>query len=776
MTTTILIITALISTLPLSDSDLDSLLALQRERAGDQSEVLFSNLDKDSLTNLEQRDLRFLLAYLPLGDIAIMKGSMLLDNVRLAQEALNRFSWGEQMPDDVYLNFVLPHRVSQEPFVEGWRHQFLEDLTPRVEMLSMKEAALEVNHWCHEHATFVQTTGRDQDPLTTIRSGFGRCEEEMILTICALRSIGIPARQCYTPYWPHTDNNHAWVEVWVDGKWHYCGGCEPKPDLTEAWFTSSAARAMLVVSTAYGKYLGDEPILKKYPRSTLINSTEVYGPPREIEITLVDRLNEPVTDTRIFFGLFNYGAIMPALSLKSDEIGMCLLTCGRGSWIASAEYKKQSGIWHIPDHENYVTLKMDDSKYLKRPTAIDYRPPPGSPDRDVVEMDSLFKCRLEKEKSMREESFWSVWARELGIEPDSSLPARPDSILAQKLSDQYGLDSAKTLEILTNARGNWGNIYLFLTGIYPGMAKLLEDSPAEVLLRFYQHPPEDVRMRFLLLETLKKKDLRDFTKDLRDFTIEILRDHYHYTTVDWNLADLARNGNAIATDSVELERIKDNVITPRISWEPSSGWREPLVSFLRDNPKLIGWKSDKRMVKWLQENIIVEEKPDRLGPGLAPDATLKLRRGRRGDIERLYIGLCRVRGIPARFNPVSNRLEVWTDGDWQAVKVVKEKKGEKKSVKKGTLLVTYEAPDSLLEKTLYMREWSVQEWRGDFGALVDFGYKEPFGEIEMPQELPEGLYCLTTGRRREDGSAPVSLTWFEIKARKEVKLELTFRE
>ncbi|MDP8240115.1 MAG: transglutaminase domain-containing protein [Candidatus Hatepunaea meridiana] len=767
-----LILTILISTASASEANLDSLITVQRERAGDRAEELFYVLDY-GLNSEEERDIRFLLAYLSLGDIAMMNGDELLMNVRYARITRERFTWGSEVPDDIFRHFILPHRVSQEPFVNGWRQKFFEEIAPMVEAMTMSEAALEVNHWCHEVATFKRSSGRDQDALTTIRAGFGRCEEEMILMICALRSVGIPARQCYTPYWPHADNNHAWVELWADGKWYYAGGCEPKPDLSNAWFTSAAGRAMLVVSTAFGDYQGNEPVLKRYDRSTLINSTAVYGPAHEVKVKLVNRKGNPIPENRVIFNLFNYGALMPASSLMTDENGECVMTCGYGSWIISGTKKKHCSIMHITSDQEDVTLKLDKKDKIRQFTSIDYAPPPKPPDKERPVMDSLFKCRLSYEDSLRESTFWSVWAREVTIRLDSSFKTKPDSFLAKEMADQFKIDSAKTLEVLSKARGNWGHLVRFITGAYPGTKK----EPLYL--------PDDIRMRFLLLETLTDKDYKDFS-------ISALEDHYNNTTLDWSLAELAKEKKPLiwitaasrkqdlrtptSVDSVEMERIKDYILAPRISWEPSTGWRGELINFLRSNPKLVSSKKDKKLIKWLRKNITIEDKADRLGPALAPDATLLLRRGRSGDLERLYIGLCRVRGIPSRNDPLSRRLEVWRDNEWQAVKIIKPKKGKKKPAKKGSLTIAYTEPDSVLEKTLYMRDWSVQQWYGDFGSAVDFGYKKAFNKIEWPQELPAGLYFLSTGQRRKDGSAPISLTWFEIKPGKEVNLQMSFRE
>ncbi len=770
-----LLVAVLLTTSYPPEAAIDSLLNVQRDRFCNRAEEIFYDLENVQLTDEERDDLRFLIAYLPLGDAANSQiSSILTQCVRYAHKAQDRFSWGEDIPEDVYMHFVLPHRVSQEPAV-SWREAFYSEIAPRVEGMTMTEAALEVNHWCHEKASFKVSSGRDQDALTTIRAGYGRCEEEMILTICALRSIGIPARQCYTPYWPHADNNHAWVEVWADGGWHYMGGCEPKPSLDDAWFTNAAGRAMLVVSTAYGDYQGDEPVLKRYPRSTLINSTAVYGPTHEIKLSLVNRKGRPAPDKRFVFSLFNYGALMPALALDGDENGQCTLNCGKGSWIVGAGHKKLRALQHITAGDDDVTIGLGKKDIITQLTEIDYVPPPKPDEVERVEIDSLFKARLAFENSIRDSLVWNVWAAEAGIELATGFTSEPDSTFAEEMANVYGLDSAGTLELFTKAHGNWGHLYKFLTGDYPADVTSWDSGV------HFPTPPEAVQIRFILLETLSDKDIHDFT-------IDALEDHFRYTTLDWNLAELALAGTSVI-DGVDLKepsdeedepseqkRIRDYVIKPRINYEPSTGWRSTLVDFLQANPKLVLSKKDKKLIKWLRKNITLEEKSDRLGPSLAPDATLELRCGRWGDIERLYVGLCRVRGIPARFDPVSDRLEVWREDEWQAVQVLKPKKGRKKPAKKGSLTLTYEAPDSVLQKTLYMKDWAVQRWRGDHGSVVDFGYKKPFNEVTFPQELPEGLYCLTTGHRRKDGSAPISLTWFEIEAGKERSLDLIFRD
>jgi transglutaminase-like putative cysteine protease len=712
-------------------SDLDSLLAVQRTRAGVRADTLFSALEKAKPEELA--DAKFLLAYMPLADLAYMTGDDILENVRLAQDARGEFSWGTQLTDELYQHFVLPHRVSQEPFVH-WRDQFHVTLAPRVQHMTMTEAALEVNHWCHEVATYKPSDSRDQDPLTTIRAGLGRCEEEMILAICALRSVGIPARQCYTPFWPHMDDNHAWVEVWADGQWHYFGACEPDVVLDQAWFTNAAARAMLVVSTAYGDYQGPEPVLKRYGGSTLINSTAVYGTARELNVTLLDTKGKPAPKQKLYFNLYNYGCLLPALALDTDENGQVKLVCGPGDWFISSGMVAAHGsaiLAHVKGNESNVTLRLAKTKDLRNFTTADYVPPPEAPAKDGNKADSLFACRLTKEDSLRQ-GFWTVWAKEAGEVPQLE---EPDSIRVYDFAKKRDLDGAKLYDIFQKARGNWGNLFHFLTSRYPSTDGLTN---------------ADLPERLSLLETLSEKDCRDFQ-------FQTLEDHYS-----------ARSESPAGIDSATAA---DCILCPRLSYEPSRPWRTKLHIFRDEHPE---FEKDVDFRSWLLSNITVEEQKDRLGPPLTPAECLELRRGFQDDLERLYLGFMRVNGVPARFNPATMKPEIWEKDKWQIVSLDPlgnrlRPAAKQKPPKTGKLIVT---ADSTLQATPYNKTWGVQSWDKDHFSDLDLGYTEPFSKLEWPQELPAGLYCLTTGARRKDGSAPVAFTWFEIKPGKTSSVEL----
>ena len=157
---------------------------------------------------------------MPLGDITDYSGEYYLENIDYSLKAREEMPWGKTIPEREFRHFVLPVRVNNENLDDS-RKVFYEELKDRVKGLSLHDAVLEVNHWCHEKVIYTPSDARTSSPLASVKTAYGRCGEESTFTVAALRSVGIPARQVYTPRWAHTDDNHAWVEAWVDGKWHF---------------------------------------------------------------------------------------------------------------------------------------------------------------------------------------------------------------------------------------------------------------------------------------------------------------------------------------------------------------------------------------------------------------------------------------------------------------------------------------------------------------------------------------------------------------------------
>lgn len=220
------------------------------------------------------------------------------------------------MEQEFWAEYVLENQVNDEPRAD-YRPVFAPELTPRVRGLSPREAALEVNLWCAEHVTYRFNDSPTADPLTTYYRSHGRCGEQSVFTVAAMRSVGIPARQVYVPRWSHCDDNHAWVEVFVEGDWHYLGACEPEPVLDRGWFTTPARRAMVVRS--------------RRRDGTYENQTARYAP------TQLWRFHTGLPNARLTLWLLNDGAFHPVWAMHTDRRGDAAAELGRGDLLATVQ-------------------------------------------------------------------------------------------------------------------------------------------------------------------------------------------------------------------------------------------------------------------------------------------------------------------------------------------------------------------------------------------------------------------------------------------------------
>ena len=317
--------------------------------------VGFYNLKSAEESRNMYQYLMFLYAYMPMSDLADYDFEFFEDQVKVAMEARKTFSWGKTIPDDIFRHFVVVYRVNNEN-LDTARSYIFHQLKDRIKDMSMYDAALEVNHWCHEYVDYQPADARTSAPLATLKTSHGRCGEESTLTVTALRAVGIPARQCYTPRWAHCDDNHAWVEVFVDGKWQFMGACEPEPRLNMAWFTGPVSRALILHTKVFGDYHGDEDVIQRTPCYTEINVIRGYVPARRSVVTVVDEKGQPVKDARVEFKIYNYGEYYTVAAYRTDREGQAALDMGCGDMVAFASKEERFGLAVIDGEAVTVTL------------------------------------------------------------------------------------------------------------------------------------------------------------------------------------------------------------------------------------------------------------------------------------------------------------------------------------------------------------------------------------------------------------------------------------
>ncbi|MBO7487051.1 MAG: transglutaminase domain-containing protein, partial [Bacteroidales bacterium] len=294
----------------------------------------------------------WLYEYMPLPDSLHYGREYWEDNVAKTLEVRDRMGW--DIPEREFLHFVLPLRVNNET-LDGFRTAYADTLCARVAGMSLAEAALEINHWCHEQATYQPSDGRTGGPESIMLRGLGRCGEESVLAVAALRAAGIPARQVYTPRWAHTDDNHAWVEVWVDGSWHFMGACEPEAVLDRAWFNGAVSRAMILHTKVYGDYDGPEDVIQRTPCYTEINVIRNYVPVRRTAVTVLSD-GKPVEGADVSFRIYNYAEFYNVVTYKTDRDGRAALDTGLGDMFVLAWKDGRFGYAVASSEETVIEL------------------------------------------------------------------------------------------------------------------------------------------------------------------------------------------------------------------------------------------------------------------------------------------------------------------------------------------------------------------------------------------------------------------------------------
>lgn len=442
----------------------------------------FFQTKKLNTSQEESEALHFLYAYMPLADITDYPTSFYLSNVRASLLARNEMTWGAKVPELLFRHFVLPLRINNEP-LDSARTVFYAALKDRVRGMNMYDAILEVNHWCHEHVAYQPADARTSSPLQTLRTATGRCGEESTFTVAALRAVGIPARQVYTPRWAHTDDNHAWVEAWADGKWYFLGACEPEAVLNLGWFNAPASRAMLMHTRAFGDYRGPEEVMLRTTNFTEINLTANYAPTDSIQFIVTDTNGTPVAGAKVEFKIYNYAEFYTAVTKYADANGRTSLSAGCGDLLVWASKDGQYGYAKASfskDKTVTITLthseKTDKASLISTEDKIDIVPPAENAILPPVtdEMRKINEQRLAHEDSIRH--------------------AYTATFLTHEQAEKVSVDGA---DYIVKSRGNH-----------------------EVITSFIRRHSDNPKRALALLATLSDKDLRDIPE-------RILEDSYN---------------------------------------------------------------------------------------------------------------------------------------------------------------------------------------------------------------------------------------------------------
>ena len=239
---------------------------------------------------------------------------------------------------EFFLSYIAKQTVSDER-ISNYRNELWQDGLKDVfeNSTDLTDRYRKVSLWCVENLRFKQTSGRDQTPLDiTQKSYFGRCEEMQILFVAACRVVGIPSRPASTPWWAHQDNNHAWAEVFLDGKWHYTGDMDSAYYPNQTWFSGLIDKTVLILADG-SLPAADDEVLVQGDSDSVINSTRNYAGDRSryLKIQVLDENGDPVPKASVAVQVYNWGSLRSLVSFAVDESGEKTFTIGRGACFLS---------------------------------------------------------------------------------------------------------------------------------------------------------------------------------------------------------------------------------------------------------------------------------------------------------------------------------------------------------------------------------------------------------------------------------------------------------
>ena len=727
----------------------DSLLGGEFSRA-------FDSLD---FSLAEREAMEFLYAYSPLEDVTSYNPNFWIENVRQTFKVKSVMPWGSKIPEALFRHYVLPLRANNEE-IDSARLLFYKELEPLVkDSKTMEEAALAVNHWCHQKANYQPTNARTCSPTAMITRTYGRCGEESVFAVSALRAVGLPARQIYTPRWAHCDDNHAWIEVWVDGQWKFLGACEPEPALNMAWFTFPASRGLFMQTKVFGKYDGDEEVVKRDHLLTYINATSTYTDTNKPKVKVVDKDGKAIEGAVVDYKVYNYSEYYTVASLTTDINGETSLTMGQGDWVIWASANGKYNYVKInPKGLDEIKIVLDDSKISIAQT-LTITPPEGK---------QIFLSVNEKEREINDKLF---------AQEDSIRLAKIASFINETESNNFaqkiGVNSKELWPLLKVSMGNYTEIQKFLNLTSNFSKESFKDKESANMF---------MNASLTLLKVIEEKDLQDIKA-------EILFSHLIACK------DLLSNSSKTFNDSA-MQFIVKYIVSPRISTEAIKPWRNCLKTFLAElesskNISLDNIAENAEQTNKLVEQLLVKIQDIKIdsstGRGdviITPCNVAKFKHCEQISKNVFFVAACRTLGIPARLNPVDSKPQYFignlSKGTWENaifnkdnnLPDTKSSNGNAKGklmlkINEGNPLYYINFTVSKIEdgRTILMELGSAAE--GDMGSGMTF--KSIF---KNDVELEAGDYIVITGNRNSDGSVVSNMVPFKIEEGKTTSLNI----
>lgn len=668
----------------------------------------------ESLQGDEEILMKFLYGTMPFVDASDYEPELFYAYVKHSLYLKENSPYTRNVSEEMFLNYVLYYRVNNEDIV-NCRPWLYEKVKERIKGYSQEDAIKELNYWCAENVTYAASDERTLNPIAVYKSITARCGEESTFFVSVLRSVGIPARQVYTPRWAHCDDNHAWVEAWDGETWRFLGACEPEEVLDKGWFTNASSRAMLIHTRVFSDYVGEDSMKKNEITGRdgaviFYNDTSVYAKTTVLTVHVERENGTKAVNCRIQFELMNMAEFYPISTQYTDEEGRVSLELGEGTvQIFCSLHDEIGSVLVNTEDRKEVTIRLKNEKVFVEEEAekewqffdliapLDY---PMHPSQLTAEQKDRGRVKKQKADQIRDKKKKNFYQKE-------------------KAKKYEGNETATT--ILKNAYGNFDEIYDFLE----------KDS----------NP-----YRLFLLQTLEVKDNRDVKS-------EVLEEHLQESLLvkETAFAYLEKMGE-------EQEQLfLQYVMNPRIRHEMIRPYRKEISKWFTKEEKQRFLKEPSQIWEYVSQHVVTTEERNYETVVTSPVGALMTGQGSELSKKTLFVAICRTLGIPARINPIHGNIEYWKDSGFIKANSDNKKKEEKLI----DVIFNYEGETV----PAYFVNWTIGklEKKKEGSAFETLDYtKTSFETKKIKLQLPKGYYRLNTTMRIPNGNQMIAVKYFVI--------------
>lgn len=567
----------------------------------------------DNLTGLKAQYADFIISSTSHQDLAVLTPDYLDEHLTYALKAID-LPYVADVPEEYFLHFILPLRISQEPF-ENWRKEFYDKLYPEVSQAKdINEAIMIADLFYQESVYFKQTSGRDQAPLTSIKRGYGRCEEMMILQMAILRSVGVPCRPASAPYWSFTDSNHVWTEAWTPEGWKIVPEGYPLEYRKSSWEISRTKKAPLITSEVFGTY--NTPLtLEKNKYDTKLNITDVYNEIIKTTVLVVDEENNPVPEATVYYYATSFGGLFAMLQAKTDEDGKANIEFGNTSLFVTAGQDGKTGKGYLNTLQDIttttITIKAD----------------------NTIEDNFVMNFPLDSSED-----------RDFGLTAKNNQYIQDKTDLANKKRENRLLSQKKSIQFLTN---------------YP-LPQKREDTQAylekrEEYLAKCERLAGNADNWLVVDNAITKLKNHQLT---REIMIDIV--------LDWNIKDLIELPDTTAIQNllasftagrefyqkqISYDLFRTNVLNSPFGSNPQTGWQEELTQLTNTLRTKDITKSVENIQNWMKLNTFIDDQAawSYFGGSLTPTQMINKRYLNETEHIFLLSSLLQTTGIPQRW-------------------------------------------------------------------------------------------------------------------------------